>query len=533
LEIFAKALPRLAESILVDADAKAYGKHNLVADYLIQHHNDLLATKQSGLQYFLGIYRTVNNCGRPPLDATELSDYRISLLVAGKTLDKIELPDDSPTKLSTANSSITPGTASTTAVSRSLNSTFEAVEKTPAEVAPAKSPSPIKIGNFILKVAEATAPARGICGTSFQTAKDFRDAIVPLVNSLKPKEKEPIEPVMPPYKDAPMCFNRTEDEEDLRELDITFNKLNRVESRKKEIKAESLLFVLTDSIRERPLLKSIPTKLPTPPPPPENNATTVTPPDGVAPTFPPAKSDIIDLTANVELDPYKLEHSPEITASIDSLSELVRNIFIIPQAVYINQAAYNIKDAEHSRIANESKLTETAEAVELICASEVKVHSKIVNAALDQKVLVSKSALKKDVNASLQSMSDKLVARMATLEEQVTQDRKKRAELEAEIALLKSSKDNRGPAVGAAQRNQDAASTTPAVHFESESPPTNQSRKRRRPKSQLKQAQNEVQADDANQGDGTETSAEQRRRFRKRSKNRKWVKSNKTNTEQH
>jgi hypothetical protein len=265
LEIFAKALPRLAESILVDADAKAYGKHNLVADYLIQHHNDLLATKQSGLQYFLGIYRTVNNCGRPPLDATELSDYRISLLVAGKTLDKIELPDDSPTKLSTANSSITPGTASTTAVSRSLNSTFEAVEKTPAEVAPAKSPSPIKIGNFILKVAEATAPARGICGTSFQTAKDFRDAIVPLVNSLKPKEKEPIEPVMPPYKDAPMCFNRTEDEEDLRELDITFNKLNRVESRKKEIKAESLLFVLTDSIRERPLLKSIPTKLPTPP----------------------------------------------------------------------------------------------------------------------------------------------------------------------------------------------------------------------------------------------------------------------------
>jgi hypothetical protein len=198
LEIFAKALPRLAESILVDADAKAYGKHNLVADYLIQHHNDLLATKQSSLQYFLGIYRTVNNCGRPPLDATELSDYRISLLVAGKTLDKIELPDDSPTKLSTANSSITPGTTSTTAVGRSLNSTFKAVEKTPAEATPAKSPSPIKIGNFILKVVESKAPAKGICGTSFQTAKDFRNALAPLVNSLKPKEKEPIEPVMPP-----------------------------------------------------------------------------------------------------------------------------------------------------------------------------------------------------------------------------------------------------------------------------------------------------------------------------------------------
>ena len=171
--------------------------------------------------------------------------------------------------------------------------------------------------------------------------------------------------------------------------------------------------------------------------------------------------------------------------------------------------------------------------MELICASEVKVPSKIVNAALDQKVLVSKSALKKDVNASLQSMGDKLVARMATLEEQVTQDRKKRAELEAEIALLKSSKDNRGPTMGAAQRNQDVKSTTPAVHFESDSPPTNQSRKRRRSKSQLKQPQNEVQAGDANQEDGTETSAEQRRRFRKRSKNRKWVKSNKTNTEQH
>jgi hypothetical protein len=131
-----------------------------------------------------------------------------------------------------------------------------------------------------------------------------------------------------------MCFNRTEDEEDLRELDITFNKLNRVETRKKEIKVESLLFVLTDSIRECPLLKSIPTKLTIPPPPPEINAATVTPPDGVAPTFPPAKSDIVDLTTDVELDPYKLEHSPEITASIDSLSELVHNIFIIPHKLF-------------------------------------------------------------------------------------------------------------------------------------------------------------------------------------------------------
>jgi Skp family chaperone for outer membrane proteins len=111
--------------------------------------------------------------------------------------------------------------------------------------------------------------------------------------------------------------------------------------------------------------------------------------------------------------------------------------------------------------------------VELLCASEVKVPSKIVNAALDQKVLVSKSALKKDVNAALQSMGDKLVARMATLKEQVTQERKKRAELEAEIALLKSSKDDRGPAMGASHRNQNLASTTPTVHFETQDPPAN------------------------------------------------------------
>jgi hypothetical protein len=229
----------------------------------------------------------------------------------------------------------------------------------------------------------------------------------------------------------------------------------------------------------------------------------VTPPDSEPPTsFPPAsragchQSYHRRGTESVQVG----TPPPEITKAIESLSVLVRNIFIVPQAVYINQAAYNIKDAEHSCIANKSKLVKTAEATELLCATEVQVPSKIVKAALDQKVLASKSALKKEVDVSMQSIGDKLPARMNTLEELASQDRAKRTELEAEIALLKSSKEERGPAMGALQRNQNGVAMLPTVHFDTESPPANQPHKRRRSKSQLKQPQNQVQADDANQG---------------------------------
>jgi hypothetical protein len=58
--LFAKGLSRLAELALVDAEIEDYSRHNLVADLLLEHHLEFLATKTS-LCHFIETYRKVND----------------------------------------------------------------------------------------------------------------------------------------------------------------------------------------------------------------------------------------------------------------------------------------------------------------------------------------------------------------------------------------------------------------------------------------------------------------------------------------
>ena len=42
VEIFAKALPHFADFVLIEDDAKQYGRHDLVGDMLLSHHNTIV-----------------------------------------------------------------------------------------------------------------------------------------------------------------------------------------------------------------------------------------------------------------------------------------------------------------------------------------------------------------------------------------------------------------------------------------------------------------------------------------------------------
>ena len=67
IKIFAKALPRFADFILIEDAAKLYGKHDLVADLLLSHGNTIFRHLDNLLvRQFIEIYQKVNNCGRPP-----------------------------------------------------------------------------------------------------------------------------------------------------------------------------------------------------------------------------------------------------------------------------------------------------------------------------------------------------------------------------------------------------------------------------------------------------------------------------------
>ena len=67
MEIFAKALPCFGDLILIEDDADNYGKHDLVADLLLSHHDVVFRhLKNLPVSQFIEIYQKVNGCGHQP-----------------------------------------------------------------------------------------------------------------------------------------------------------------------------------------------------------------------------------------------------------------------------------------------------------------------------------------------------------------------------------------------------------------------------------------------------------------------------------
>jgi hypothetical protein len=73
IRIFAKALPLLARLFLVEVDAESYGEHDLVAELLLRHHQNILFHFDNvSVNTFIDIYREVNATGRMVESAEEL-----------------------------------------------------------------------------------------------------------------------------------------------------------------------------------------------------------------------------------------------------------------------------------------------------------------------------------------------------------------------------------------------------------------------------------------------------------------------------
>ena len=73
LELFAKALPSLAQLILVETELSTIGKHDLVADLLLYHHKDALGHLDNiPVPQFIEIYKKVNRCGGPTVDTNTI-----------------------------------------------------------------------------------------------------------------------------------------------------------------------------------------------------------------------------------------------------------------------------------------------------------------------------------------------------------------------------------------------------------------------------------------------------------------------------
>jgi hypothetical protein len=119
VKLFAKALATIAELILVDAEVEDYSKHDLVADLLLEHHEEFLKNR-TNILHFVQIYKKVHQCGRPfdDFEDTEslfnLRFLSTAVVFQGSTSEKA---------LTAAGVAVTPAVAPNP--SRNLNTNFE------------------------------------------------------------------------------------------------------------------------------------------------------------------------------------------------------------------------------------------------------------------------------------------------------------------------------------------------------------------------------------------------------------------------
>jgi hypothetical protein len=81
LTILCATMAHTAEMLLAQFELEGYGKHNLVADFLLSHNKAFLATKTLLLS-FCHYYRKINDCDHVPKSAKALFELHFSQAAA-------------------------------------------------------------------------------------------------------------------------------------------------------------------------------------------------------------------------------------------------------------------------------------------------------------------------------------------------------------------------------------------------------------------------------------------------------------------
>jgi hypothetical protein len=465
IEILSAALASFATFVLIECGLDTdYEPHDLVADLLLRHHKELLASKTT-VQYFTKVYRQVNNCGHKPVCGQRLFDHRFPPVAENKSADKEENPTK-PSEHPNQTSAVTPS-AATPLVARNLQSALAAV---------------------------GAANSAGIAGTSFVNANQVA-AIQNVLTVLKSITAEnateatattkttpgsPPSLIIPPYTGAKPFFNKNTDSEDQEMIELADRTLIDEERKKEaERRAEELrkarlldcsIMAYIDSIRSKSTLGLPPIPPSSPPdtdPPPSfpnqsDSVATNNPSTDAAEEAqkPPAGSNntatSTDPSNSVDNAPPPESHiAIDSRAAVDKLWTAVQKLFIAAPSVYITQYRYNqmaIKMASASKEALTKHADKTAEVIVLDGGPDGKIEREIAAAEASK----AKRKLKSDQNDYKNQLEAAKVeaSRMKVL---LSQEKSKRMKLEAKLKPSPpstSSKETGGPATGAKKKNQ-------------------------------------------------------------------------------
>jgi hypothetical protein len=275
LKVLSAAVAHIAEMSLAQFELEAYGKHNLVADFLLIHHEAFLATK-TPLMSFCNNYKKTNNCGHPPESASALYELRFGRAAA--------YPPQNSTAATPSPTGVTPADSST--IANQLPS-VEAIAAAPAGAAAttttaasasSATASPERIigenGTVYRKeLSSVTAPANGsrstaiptptptLHGTAFSTAAQLiansMTGPSPAINHVSQQTpasastKEPVYMIAAPYPGGTLYQSRPYDPAETQELCDLADKASRVAKLETQRKFVCNQTVLIDSIRPK------------------------------------------------------------------------------------------------------------------------------------------------------------------------------------------------------------------------------------------------------------------------------------------
>ena len=307
MELLCEALPAFANLVLIDCELeKVFTPHDLVADLLLRHHNELFDSVNMKVEHFTQLYRRHNNCGHEPKSKVELFKLHFpeetEMIAIHDSYSKKNIPASSAKTAAAMPQSIAAGKPSKPAAAAPAASEALAASVAPAAAAALTTKStaitPSINKNMPLNRAidfDAMASnIAGLAGGSTFLSADKVAAITAFVStvmatpaSTSKSTTTPSSPatlIFPPYKGANPYFNKNTDNEDRLMIESCDKALSEKELEEQEAATRKELnrrrmkecFIATrvDSIRPKSTLG-----LPTPPPHP--------PDSGTPPVFPP------------------------------------------------------------------------------------------------------------------------------------------------------------------------------------------------------------------------------------------------------
>jgi hypothetical protein len=255
----------MSNIILIDTGISEYGKHNLVADVLTLHSDELCNAWDTNINDFIAIYKRVNVCGKRPESHQDMFKRRFPDRVAqGETpnQDKATPIEKTPaipvvaaaTVVQPSAISNAPSTIQTTALT---NAQSAITPKTAVGLTPITNPTPLASTEFLrasdvmaimtsfskpgISATEALAEFVKLANASSSRPADVGTAAGATNTASTKKALSPIRQLRDPYNNK-VYFSREHTEEELLELE---------EGR---VKAERLhrcfTLCLIDSVRE-------------------------------------------------------------------------------------------------------------------------------------------------------------------------------------------------------------------------------------------------------------------------------------------